>query len=153
MVSDTSTVSSLLTSLPKACTLNADASSEVPKPFTGNTSEPLPEQVVQYYRASSVALLLDGYNNTDALLPQVLEGEAVPLPAWANRSLLGCLNTTIGEAIPLFSDKRSNTYVWAVVGAGGGFVVVLLLLWGCKTGRKARVRYYEERGERCQPVR
>ena len=137
MVSDASTVSSLLAFVPKACTLDADSSSKVIKPFDGNASEPLPEQVVQYYRASSVALLLDGYNNTDALVSQGPNGgEAVPLPAWVDRTLLGCLNTTIGEAVPLFGDTPSNAYVWGVVGGLGGFAVLLLLLWVCKGGTR-----------------
>lgn len=138
MVSDASTVSSLLASVPEACTLDVDSSSKVVKPFDGNASEPLPELVVQYYRASSCALLLYGYNNTDALLSQGPDGgEAVPLPAWVDRTLLGCLNITIGEAVPLFGDTPSNAYVWGVMGGLGGFAVSLLLLWVCKGGTRA----------------
>lgn len=146
MVSDTSTVSSLLTSIQKTCTLNTDSSSKVPKPYDGNASEPLPEQVVQYYRASSVALLLDGYNNTDALLPQGQDsGEAVPLPAWVDRTLLDCLNTTIGDAAPLFSATHSDVYVWAVLGAFGSFACALILWWvykGCTKVNKDLDPYY-----------
>ena len=127
VVSDTSTVSSLLTSLPKACTLNADASSEVLKPFTGNTSEPLPEQVVQYYRASSVVLTLDGYNNTAALSSD-RNAKVVPLPSTVDMQLLECLNSTIGEAVPLFSSAYAvSPPRMAAVGPTVG--LVMLVLW------------------------
>lgn len=133
VVADTSTVASLLTSIQKACTLDTDSSSKVPKPFDGSASEPQPEQVVQYYRASSVALLLYGYNNTDALMPQGADGgKTVVLPGWVDRTLLDCLNTTIGEAVPLFSGTDSSIYLPSVLGAIGGIVLFSLLLWGCK---------------------
>jgi hypothetical protein len=83
-----------------------------------DSNVPKPEQVVQYYRASTAALTLDGYNNTGALvsLSQWMANssdwdadnagmqsvmEDAPLPDNLNQTLLGCVNVTIGESIPL----------------------------------------------------
>ncbi|KAJ7583769.1 hypothetical protein C8J56DRAFT_790456 [Mycena floridula] len=56
-------------------------------------SSPKPESAVEYYCASSVALTLDGYNNTGAL-----DDEGTP-----DASLLSNIdvNSTIGTAVPL----------------------------------------------------
>ncbi|KAH6918314.1 hypothetical protein BKA70DRAFT_1246842, partial [Coprinopsis sp. MPI-PUGE-AT-0042] len=68
--------------------------------YNGSTiTPPRPEQVVQYFRGSTAALSLDGYNNT-----AIFEDEGTPdvsLPANIDSDLLSCLNATIGEAIPL----------------------------------------------------
>nr|VWO94692.1 Uncharacterized protein [Ganoderma boninense] len=66
IVGDNSTVASLIASVRANCTVAANSSS-APAPFAGSAADPLPEQAVQYFRASSVALTLDGYNNTAAL--------------------------------------------------------------------------------------
>lgn len=64
-----------------------------------NATEPRPEQVIQYYRASSIALTLDGYNNSATYGP---EGSPdTPLPPDVDNTLLSCLNGTIGAAAPL----------------------------------------------------
>ncbi|KIY63113.1 hypothetical protein CYLTODRAFT_403692 [Cylindrobasidium torrendii FP15055 ss-10] len=76
-----------------------------------------PEQVVQYYRASSAALALDGFNNTAALSESepeknlnVVVPESVGIPV-ANTMvdivLLACLNSTIGTTIDL-ADSASG---------------------------------------------
>ncbi|OCH87880.1 hypothetical protein OBBRIDRAFT_795794 [Obba rivulosa] len=107
ILADNSTVASLISSIAANCTYNNGSSSSVPLPYNGSsTSPPLPEQVIQYYRASSAALTLDGYNNTYAL-----EGNSttvVPLPSWVDVVLLSCLNDTIGEGIPLISAADAN---------------------------------------------
>lgn len=61
---------------------------------------PQPESAIQYYRASSVVLTVDGYNDTSASstnpsLPDI------PLPTTIDSHLLECLNSTIGLAVPL----------------------------------------------------
>jgi len=61
-----------------------------------------PEQTIQYYRASSVALTLDHYNNTAVFLPEGTP--AIPLPKDLDTALLACLNDTIGGAVPLVED-------------------------------------------------
>jgi hypothetical protein len=80
-------------------------------PYTNSSTTPLPEQALQYYRASSVVLTLDGYNDTAALNgTQSLNasGLAVPFPSDTDTTLLTCLNATIGRAVPLV-DAGSRT--------------------------------------------
>jgi hypothetical protein len=58
---------------------------------------------VQYYRASSVVLTLDGYNSTVLNGTQNPNASApvVSLPNGTDTGLLTCLNDTIGRAVPL----------------------------------------------------
>ncbi|KAJ7702681.1 hypothetical protein B0H17DRAFT_1157389 [Mycena rosella] len=94
----------------------------VPTPALGNASVQ-PEQVVQYYRASSAALALDGYNNSAVSAPENATADT-PLPAGIDTSLLECLNATIGQAVPLVDGARAL----AVPGAGAGVVALVMLL-------------------------
>jgi len=83
---------------------------------------PKPEQTVQYYRASSVALTLDGYNNTGAL-----EAEGTPdtpLPTNIDSGLLNCLNGTIGKAVPLVDSASLRMMTPSV-----GLVSFIWVLW------------------------
>ncbi|KAI0036415.1 hypothetical protein K488DRAFT_41051, partial [Vararia minispora EC-137] len=101
VVSDNSTVASLITSVDANCTSSdLGSSSSEPSPYTGATTDPQPEQTIQYYRASSVSLTLDGYNNT-AALGNDTNAPPTPLPSGIDTVLLGCLNDTIGAAVPL----------------------------------------------------
>ena len=76
---------------------------------------------MQYYRASTVALTLDGYNNSAALGsdPNV---PATPLPEGVDTVFLSCVNNTIGAAVPLVSGAFHRYNVSSSAG-------VLLLLW------------------------
>ncbi|KAH9933031.1 uncharacterized protein B0H18DRAFT_985213 [Fomitopsis serialis] len=127
VISDKSTVASLITSVSKNCTLGG-GSSAAPSAFNATASEPQPEQAVQYYRASSVVLLLDGYNNTNALAEGGGDASAtaVALPDWVDHSLLACLHDTIGGAVPLFSGgapARAHAPNFAVL------IVMWWFLW------------------------
>ncbi|KAK7040780.1 hypothetical protein VNI00_009686 [Paramarasmius palmivorus] len=65
---------------------------------------PQPENVIQYYRASSVALTLDRYNNTAAFSNNGDVNLApAPLPLGMDRTLMDCLNKTIGEVVLLIN--------------------------------------------------
>ena len=64
---------------------------------------PSPGEVVQYYRAGSVALMLVGYNNSAVWQDDDSEADD-PLPSWVDKNLLSCLNTTIGAATPLIDN-------------------------------------------------
>jgi len=106
ILSDQSTVSSLIGSVNANCSSSLDQNntSKSPTPYTNSSTAPLPEQVVQYYRASSVVLTLDRYNDTAALNgTQNLNatGPALPFPNGTDTTLLTCLNETIGRAVPL----------------------------------------------------
>jgi hypothetical protein len=66
-----------------------------------------PDQTAAYYRGSSFALLLDGYDNgqpnitdTDGNSTQVTTPLA-PLPSTVDTAYFNCLNTSIGNNVPL----------------------------------------------------
>ncbi|KAF8626499.1 hypothetical protein AX17_006552 [Amanita inopinata Kibby_2008] len=100
ILSDNFTVFELTKIVSNACgTLIQYSESIVALPYTDSTPLPEPEQVIQYYRASSVALSLDRYNDTAAL---EMEGTPdVPLPSNVDNELLACMNVTIGASVPL----------------------------------------------------
>lgn len=101
-------------------------SSTAPAPFNATNTQPRPEQAVQYYRASSVTLLLEGYNDTSALSDDANSTAPVPIPAWVDTALLDCLNDTIGEAAPLVgSGARDRLYAPNL----GGLVALIFVLW------------------------
>ncbi|KAI0063858.1 hypothetical protein BV25DRAFT_1990437 [Artomyces pyxidatus] len=103
VLSDNSTVASLITSINANCSsdLSLSNSSTVPTAYDAtNATDPKPEQAVQYYRSSSVVLTLDGYNDTAALNNDT-NAPATPLPSGIDTTLLGCLNDTIGSSVPL----------------------------------------------------
>ncbi|KAJ7136823.1 hypothetical protein C8R44DRAFT_948503 [Mycena epipterygia] len=75
----------------------------------------------EYYRASSVALSLDGYNDIAVFAPENSTANT-PLPAGIDMTLLGCLNGTIGNAVPLVDGARTHA-----APSVGVLVLVLLL--------------------------
>jgi len=105
ILADNITVSDLITSIQSNCSTDLSASSSsTPSSYADSLSSlPQPEQTIQYYRACSLALTLDGYNNTGALGPDGTPD--TPLPTNIDTTLLNCLNQTIGAAVPLISDS------------------------------------------------
>ncbi|KAJ6505332.1 hypothetical protein C8R45DRAFT_861092 [Mycena sanguinolenta] len=92
---------------------------------------PFPEQVVQYYRASSASLSIDDYNTTG------LNTTTIPaLPAGVDMTLLMCLNYTIGAAIPLISYTTKNRHIADIVigSVVFGLAVIVGLLKVCCDG-------------------
>ncbi|KAI1787957.1 hypothetical protein LXA43DRAFT_672033 [Ganoderma leucocontextum] len=104
IIADNSTVVSLIGSIRSSCSGKfSNSSSTSPSPYGNSISDPRPEGTIQYYRASSVVLTLDGYNNTAALSSDA-NAKAGPLPSNVDTQLLNCLNSTIGDAVPLFNS-------------------------------------------------
>jgi len=73
-----------------------------------------PNQTVQYYRGSSFALLLDGYDN---MQPNITDTEGnstsvtqplAPLPTTVDASYLACLNNTIGPNVAFIDAATSG---------------------------------------------
>ena len=125
IIADNSTVVSLIGSIRANCSGKfSDGSSMSPAPYGSSTSDPRPEGAIQYYRASSVVLTLDGYNNTAALVSDA-NLKALPLPSNVDMQLLGCLNSTIGEAVPLFNCAHG----FAQSGMAATLSLVLVMLW------------------------
>lgn len=109
LLADNVTVVDLLPEIHTQCdSMLSSNSSTLPSTYNDSlTALPQPEQAVQYYRASSVALSLDGYNNTGVFGP---EGSPdTPLPSGIDTLLLACLNTTIGNAVPLVDSSGMTT--------------------------------------------
>ncbi|KAK0217820.1 hypothetical protein IW262DRAFT_1560153 [Armillaria fumosa] len=111
VVADNSTVASLITDIRNNCSSVINTSSVSGAPIAFNDSDvstPKPEQAVQFYRASSVALTVDGYNNTGALNDSGNTPDT-PVPSWVDTNTLSCLNYTIGAAVPLVDDADALT--------------------------------------------
>ena len=100
LVADNTTVSDLIPAITSNCSSSlSNPSAITATAYNDSAAAPKPEQAIQYYRASSVALTLDGYNNTGAL--QAEGTPDTPLPSNIDTTLLNCLNQTIGAAVPL----------------------------------------------------
>ncbi|KAG9088899.1 hypothetical protein FS749_001774 [Ceratobasidium sp. UAMH 11750] len=96
------------------------------------------EQAVQYYRSSSFMLALSSYNDT-ANLPSKAPTDNntappppetdTPLPAGTNTTFLSCLNTTIGDAVPIM-DAAPGTL--RAVGGLNVVGILWLVIWALK---------------------
>lgn len=102
VLSDNTTITSLIVTVNANCsTYLSNSSSTSPFPFNASApNAPHPEQAIQYYRASSAVLTLDGYNNS-ATFGSNESMQDSPLPPNIDVKLLECLNQTIGLAVPL----------------------------------------------------
>ncbi|TFK46475.1 hypothetical protein OE88DRAFT_1667450 [Heliocybe sulcata] len=109
IIADNSTVVSLLSSILNCSSLLTTTTSPPPVPYNGSSSyPPKPEQAIQYYRASSIVLTLDGYNDTAALADTSGTSQSdVPLPSWVNTNMIDCVNQTIGAAAPLINGDNA----------------------------------------------
>ncbi|KAF8554673.1 hypothetical protein OG21DRAFT_1496862 [Imleria badia] len=127
VLSDNSTVSSLITSIDANCSSSLSSSSST-SPQVYNASAlgaPQPEQAIQYYRASSIALTLDGYNNS-ATLSSNPNATDSPLPSGIDMTLLNCLNQTIGLSAPLISGTGLR---WSTGPPSTSLLGLLLSVW------------------------
>ena len=127
LIADNSTVSTVLPLVRHNCStptfhLDNTTSSSAPFPYGDGADSTRAEEAVQYFRASSVALTLDGYNNTAALAGN--ETAPAPLPSGVDTTLLACLNATSGEAVPLFSDAASGLPIPSM-----GLVGLVYVIW------------------------
>ncbi|KIJ35955.1 hypothetical protein M422DRAFT_261712 [Sphaerobolus stellatus SS14] len=104
LLSDNATLVALIPSIISSCTPSSQNIS--PTPFS-NSSAPKPEQIIQYYRSSSIALSLDGYNNT-AVFSNDSNAKDTPLPTIANQTFLECLNSTIGGQALLLDSAATG---------------------------------------------
>lgn len=125
LLADNETTTSLVEDITNTCSGSLNTTTISLTPYAANFTTPKPEQVVQYYRASSVALALDGYNNT-----AIFEAEGtpnVPLPSNIDTTLLNCLNTTIGAAVPLVDAAFSLR--WSSAPSSMGLIGLAYVVW------------------------
>ncbi|KAL5489864.1 hypothetical protein ACEPAI_4696 [Sanghuangporus weigelae] len=159
LVGDNSSVTRVFDALVANCSI-VNLSSTITAFSPAPSAWPLPEQILQYYRASSFALSLDGYNNTatlpvnaapasnDSLLSQFPDA---PFPSGLNMTLLECINSTIGASVPLAdveSGKGLSSKAIAGIAIGGGSgmaILIVAILWVCSRPRskyrKLQYRY------------
>jgi len=123
LLADNSTITALISAIRTNCTnfdLNTSNSSTAAATYNATSlTDPQPEQAIQYYRASSIVLTLDGYNNTAALSNDT-NAPPSPLPSGIDTTLLGCMNDTTGQAAPLVDAALR----WGPPNVGS-----LVLLW------------------------
>jgi len=127
LLADNSTVGSLISSITANCSSSNLSSSSSTSAIPLNTSDPnspKPEQAIQYYRASSVVLTLDGYNNT-AVFSDDANAVDTPLPTGIDTTLLYCLNETIGLAVPLVDGAGAR---WPT-GPGAAAISLFWIVW------------------------
>ncbi|KAG6909661.1 hypothetical protein DXG01_016241 [Tephrocybe rancida] len=89
---------------------------------------PNPAEAVQFFRSSSVALLLVGYNNT--AFYSNYSTDDTPLPKNYDLDLLSCLNSTIAAIIPI-TDKPPRFSQGETAGICLGSIAALLVLLYC----------------------
>ncbi len=125
VLADKSTVSSLIGTVNANCSsyLSKDNTSSSPTPYTNQSTALGPQKALQYYRASTAVLLLDGFDSGVLNSTQNVNTSVVPvisLPNGTDTRLLTCLNDTIGRAVPLI-DAGFQT--------GPPAVYTLLIAW------------------------
>jgi len=109
VISDQSTVDYLIQTVSYNCS-DYLSSLGTSSPFDADSQHaPKPQQAIQYYRASSTVLTLDGYNNSATFSGNESVSDS-PLPQKIDMKLLECLNQTIGSAVPLV-DGAPETWM------------------------------------------
>ena len=118
LVTDTDTANTMVSVIWQNCSsvLNPGVSNTSVPYNASDPNSPKPEEAVQYYRASSAALMLEGYNNT-AQLSDNTSLPDIPLPTNIDTNLLTCLNDTVGAAIPLVDGAGPTTWNSGVTGS------------------------------------
>ncbi|CAE6478806.1 unnamed protein product [Rhizoctonia solani] len=119
LLGDRDSVTAVFSALRQKCSVVGDVVAY--DPSSDNSSHTLPrvESIIQYYRASSFALSLDGYTNSAAAVtPAALTnntGQLVtsllpptPFPGSINPMLLDCINRTVGTSLPLLDQGSSS---------------------------------------------
>ncbi|KAG8734235.1 hypothetical protein FRC12_018594 [Ceratobasidium sp. 428] len=131
IVGDADSVSAVMEALVSGCSVTNATGQTV----DDNNPAVHVEQAVQYYRASSFMLALSSYNNTANLATNAPTDNNTappganldtPLPAGTNTTFLNCLNTTIGDAVPIM-DAAPGTL--RAVGGLNAVGMLWLLVW------------------------
>lgn len=141
IIGDNTSVTAVFDAIVANCSV-ANSSTSIaafnPSPLT----YPLPEQIIQYYRSSSLALSLDGYNNTAALASNMPTSNSsapnnipdTPLPSNLNMTFLACINQTTAASVPLVdvqSHKLSSGAIGGIIAGSiiGIFVLIFIYAW------------------------
>ncbi|KAJ2934958.1 hypothetical protein H1R20_g2186, partial [Candolleomyces eurysporus] len=129
VLADNTTVVSLIQSIEGNCSSSLQSTGISPSPYLGaDQSLPLPEQVIQYYRASSVALSLDGYNNS-AVFTEDENAADTPIPTNIDTTLLNCMNSTIGNEVPLVDSGAASLSLGSGIHSNVGLLGIAGMVW------------------------
>ncbi|KAF8348437.1 hypothetical protein F5887DRAFT_586979 [Amanita rubescens] len=130
ILSDNHTLTDLIPQIIYACRWSSlEAGNLTVMPYNESSPLPRPEQAIQYYRASSIVLTLDGYNNTADLTNGTSN---VVLPSNIDQNLLMCLNTTIGVTAPIVNAALgSGSMASSVMGTAptSGLLGFAWIIW------------------------
>ncbi|KAF9461733.1 hypothetical protein BDZ94DRAFT_1310362 [Collybia nuda] len=128
IISDNATVYYLHSILPTSCSGTTTFQVTLPQSYNSSQiSGVQPEQAIQYYRASSAVLTLDGYNNTAAFGSDE-SAPPTPLPRNIDTNLMTCINQTIGGSIPLVGGGIRTS------GPSSALIfLVFWVIWFCNT--------------------
>ncbi|CAE7201433.1 unnamed protein product [Rhizoctonia solani] len=120
ILGDKDSVATVLAALQSNCTVAGGTMFDY-DPTSSDLAHSLPriESVIQWYRSSSFALSLDGYNNSaSAVTAAALSNNtqqliaalppSTPLPSNLNRAFLDCVNYTTANSLPLVDAGFSN---------------------------------------------
>jgi len=131
IVGDADSVSAVMEALVSGCSV-VNATATV---VDDNNPTVHVEQAVQYYRSSSFMLALSSYNDTanspsnapaDNNTAAPPAGVDTPLPSGTDTTFLNCLNTTIGDAVPIM-DAAPGTL--RAVGGLNAVGMVWFVIW------------------------
>jgi hypothetical protein len=130
MIGDKESLAFMITDLINVCAITP----QWPRKFDPTALNSIkPENVIQYYRASSFALAFSSYNNTFALPssnPTTTQrfDQSVPLPSLVvDSSFLHCVNDTIKASLPI-----QDSYERPKKGLTGGELAGIVI--GCVVG-------------------
>jgi len=156
LIGDSSSVSLVQAALITSC--NATGLNEpftklvYPIPNGANTTNyPDATEIIQFYRASSFALALDGFNAS--ALPDTTLSAVDALPASVDRAFLQCINSTIASTVPIMDAPQkfklsSDAIIYIVFGCIiGAILLPFICCWccGCVSGCVSDSRVTRER--------
>ncbi|CAE6451137.1 unnamed protein product [Rhizoctonia solani] len=112
LLGDRDSVNVVLSALREGCSVTGAVFSYDPSASNSSLALPYVESIVQFYRASSFAVSLDGYINSAAVATSAASSNSTgqlvssllpptPLPTDINREFLDCINQTVGKYLPL----------------------------------------------------
>ncbi|CAE6436597.1 unnamed protein product [Rhizoctonia solani] len=120
LLGDRDSINIVLSALHTSCGVASYSAFDY-NPSVSDSPHSLPriESIVQFYRTSSFALSLDGYNNSAAAVtPAALTnntGQLVasllpptPLPGYINQTFLACIDQTVGTSLPLLNMETTD---------------------------------------------
>ena len=127
ILGDATTLNSLVYDIYHSCGTYIDVNKTEPFAYGTDLDDPRPEQVIQYYRASSVALTLDGYNNTAVYVDGPAEDTSLPMGI--DVEMISCMNSTIGGRVPLVVGFGSTGAATRIAPSVSNHIQQLCLLY------------------------